>query len=215
MGRDSEFQAIMPVRGKILNCLKADYETIFKNEIIVDLIKVIGCGVEIQSRHNKDLSAFDLAGLKWSKIIICTDADFDGFHIRTMILTMFYRLMPTLIELGKIHIAESPLFEITQRTRKEEYTFFAYNEREKSDLLSKLGADRCSIQRSKGLGENEPEMMWQTTMNPETRRLIQVMPSDAQKTSMTFDLLLGDNIAGRKTFIEQNGSLYLDQLDIG
>jgi DNA gyrase subunit B len=215
MGRDAEFQAIIPVRGKILNCLKSDYESIFKNEIIVDLIKVIGCGVEIQTRHNKDLSAFELAGLRWSKIIICTDADVDGYQIRTLILAMFYRLIPTLIDLGKIFIAESPLFEITQRSRKDENTYFAYNEKEKSELLSRLGADRCSIQRSKGLGENEPEMMWLTTMNPATRRLIQVLPAESQKTADVFDLLLGDNLAGRKAYIEQNGHLYLDKLDIG
>ena len=215
MGRDAEFQAIIPVRGKILNCLKADYEAIFKNDIIVDLIKVLGCGVEIQTRHNKDLSAFDLGGLRWSKVIICTDADVDGFQIRTLILAMLYRLTPTLIEKGRIFIAESPLFEITQRTRKDELTFFAYNEKEKSEMLARLGADKCTIQRSKGLGENEPEMMWQTTMSPETRRLIQVIPGDALLTLQTFDLLLGDNLAGRKTHIEQNGHLYLDMLDIG
>ncbi|HBP37744.1 MAG TPA: DNA topoisomerase [Clostridiales bacterium] len=215
MGRNAEFQAIIPVRGKILNCLKAGYEVIFKSEIIVDLIKVLGCGVEIQTRHNRDLSAFDLNGLRWSKVIICTDADVDGFQIRTLILAMLFRLMPTLIEKGKVYIAESPLFEITQHVKKEEHTFFAYNEKEKSELLAQLGAERCTIQRSKGLGENEPDMMWQTTMNPESRRLIQVMPADAQATLDTFDLLLGDNLAGRKMHIEQDGHLYLDQLDIG
>ncbi|MGI6334120.1 MAG: DNA gyrase/topoisomerase IV subunit B [Saccharofermentanales bacterium] len=215
MGRDAEFQAIIPVRGKILNCLKADYEAIFKNEIIVDLIKVLGCGVEITTRHNKDLSAFDLSALRWDKIIICTDADVDGFQIRTLILAMFYRLTPTLIEEGKVYIAESPLFEITQRVKREERTYFAYDEREKSQLLAELGADKCHIQRSKGLGENEPEMMWETTMNPETRRLIQILPDEAAITFATFDLLLGDNLAGRKSHIEQNGHLYLDMLDIG
>lgn len=215
MGRDAEFQAIIPVRGKILNCLKAEYDAIFKNEIIVDLIKVLGCGVEIQTRHNKDLSAFDLASLRWNKVIICTDADVDGFHIRTQILAMLYRLVPTLIEEGRIFIAESPLFEITLRVKKDEKTYFAYSEKEKSELLARLGADKCTMQRSKGLGENEPEMMWQTTMNPETRRLIQVMPDQAELTADTFDLLLGDNLAGRKQHIEQNGHIYLDMLDIG
>ena len=215
MGRDAEFQAIIPVRGKILNCLKADYEAIFKNDIVVDLVKVLGCGVEIQTRHNKDLSAFDFNGLRWNKVIICTDADVDGFQIRTLILAMLYRLTPTLIEKGKIFIAESPLFEITQRIKKEENTYFAYSEKEKSEMMARLGADRCSIQRSKGLGENEPEMMWQTTMNPETRRLVQVLPANAQLTFDTFDMLLGDNLAGRKTHIEKNGHLYLDMLDIG
>ena len=156
MGRDAEFQAIIPVRGKILNCLKAEYNTIFKNEIITDLIKVLGCGVEIQTRHNRDMSAFDMGSLRWNKVIICTDADVDGFHIRTMILAMIYRLMPSLIQAGKVFIAESPLFEITQRSRKEEKTWFAYTEKEKSDLLARIGADRYTLQRSKGLGENEP-----------------------------------------------------------
>ncbi len=215
MGRDAEFQAIIPVRGKILNCLKADYEAIFKNDIIVDLIKVLGCGIEITSRHNKDLSSFDLDGLRWNKVIICTDADVDGFQIRTLILAMLYRLTPTLIDQEKIYIAESPLFEITHRVKKEETTYFAYSEKEKSDILAQVGADKCSIQRSKGLGENEPEMMWQTTMNPETRRLIQVLPDEVQLMVETFDLLLGDNLAGRKSFIEQNGHKFLEMLDIG
>lgn len=214
LGRDAEFQAIIPVRGKILNCLKADYESIFKSEIIVDLVKVLGCGVEIQTRHNRDLSAFDYGSLRWSKVIICTDADVDGFQIRTLVLAMLYRLTPTLIEKGKVFIAESPLFEVTCRKKKEEKTYFAYTEREKAQLLTKLGALNCSIQRSKGLGENQPDMMWETTMNPETRRLIQIMPSDQNQTADVFDLLLGDNLAGRKQHIEMNGHLYLDQLDV-
>lgn len=214
LGRDAEFQAIIPVRGKILNCLKADYESIFKNDIITDLIKVLGCGVEIQTRHNRDLSAFDFGSLRWNKVIICTDADVDGFQIRTLILAMLYRLTPTLIERGKVFIAESPLFEISYRRKKEEKTYFAYNEREKAQILNKLGAQYCSIQRSKGLGENQPEMMWETTMNPETRRLIQIMPADQNQTADVFDLLLGDNLAGRKQHIEMNGHLYLDMLDV-
>ena len=214
MGRDAEFQAIIPVRGKILNCLKADYNAIFKNDIIVDLIKILGCGVEIQTRHNKDVSAFDLKSLRWNKVIICTDADVDGFQIRTLILAMFYRLVPTLIEEGKIFIAESPLFEITQKVKKEEKTYFAYNEREKNQILSKIGEDKCHIQRSKGLGENEPEMMWLTTMNPETRRLIEVVPEETEKTLEVFDRLLGDNLNARKLHIENNGHLYLDMLDV-
>ncbi len=209
LSRDAEFQAIMPVRGKILNCLKADYDRIFNSEIIVDLLKVLGCGVEIKSKHNKDLNTFDLESLRWSKIIICTDADVDGFHIRTMILAMFYRLIPTLIKEGKICIAESPLFEIT--TRKK--TYFAYNEREKNDIIAGI-KDKYKIQRSKGLGENEPDMMWHTTMNPATRRLIKVMPDDLPRTEQYFDILLGDNLQGRKDFIEENGHKYLDNLDV-
>jgi DNA gyrase subunit B len=209
MGRDAEFQAIMPVRGKILNCLKAEYDGIFKNEIIVDLLKVLGCGVEIKSKHNKDLHTFDLNNLRWDKVIICTDADVDGFQIRTLILAMLYRLTPTLIQSGKIFIAESPLFEITTKDR----TYFAYSEKEKQAIIAKVSG-KYSIQRSKGLGENEPEMMWQTTMNPETRRLIQVLPDDLEQTEQFFDLLLGDNLQGRKEYIETNGYKYLDMLDV-
>ena len=219
LGRDAEFQGVMPVRGKILNCLKADYATIFKSEIITDLVKVLGCGVEISNKHSKDMSAFNLDMLRWNKIIICTDADVDGFQIRTLILAMIYRLMPTLIEKGYVYVAESPLFEITYHKKgknAEDETFFAFNEKEKADILAKLpeGAN-VTLQRSKGLGENEPEMMWQTTMNPKSRRLIKVCSEDAQKMSEVFDLLLGDNLAGRKLHIEQDGHLYLDMLDIG
>ena len=210
MGRDSEFQAIMPVRGKILNCLKADYDGIFKSEIIVDLLKVLGCGVEIKSKHNKDLNTFDMDNFKWSKLIICTDADVDGFQIRTLILAMLYRLVPTLIQEGKVFIAESPLFEISSKGK----TYFAYTEKEKGQILSKLSEKKYTIQRSKGLGENEPEMMWETTMNPETRRLIKIMPDDIEKTERMFDLLLGDNLKGRKSFIEENGTRYMDMIDV-
>jgi DNA gyrase subunit B len=209
LGRDAEFQAIMPVRGKILNCLKAEYDGIFKNDIIIDLLKVLGCGVEIKSKHNKELNTFELNNLRWDKIIICTDADVDGFQIRTLILAMLYRLTPTLIQAGKIYIAESPLFEITTKN----HTHFAYTEKEKQAILAKIDG-KYTIQRSKGLGENEPEMMWETTMNPATRRLIQVIPDDLEKTEQAFDLLLGDNLQGRKDFIEENGYKYLDMIDV-
>ncbi|MBR4555860.1 MAG: DNA topoisomerase, partial [Clostridiales bacterium] len=218
LGRDAEFQAVMPVRGKILNCLKADYATIFKSEIITDLLKVLGCGVEIKNKHTKDMSAFNLDDLRWNKIIICTDADVDGFQIRPLILAMLYRLTPTLIEKGYVYIAESPLFEITYRPKgkhAKEETYFAFNEKEKTEILAKVDPKLCTIQRSKGLGENEPEMMWQTTMNPKSRRLIKACPEDAQKTAEVFDLLLGDNLAGRKLHIEMDGKKYLDMLDLG
>ncbi len=210
--RNSEFQAIMPVRGKILNCLKCEYDRIFKSDIITDLIKVIGCGVEVKSKpkSGKDLVSFNLDMLRWSKIIICTDADVDGFHIRTMILAMIYRLMPTLINEGKVFIAESPLYEITCGDE----TWFAYTEKEKADVVSQLGGKKFSIQRSKGLGENDPEMMSLTTMNPTTRRLIKIEPSMAEEMAQKFDLLLGDDLAGRKDYIAQNGHLYLDLTDV-
>ena len=210
LSRDAEFQGIMPIRGKILNCLKADYARIFKSEIITDLLRVMGCGVEVRDKHVKDLTAFDLGSLRWNKIVICTDADYDGFQIRTLVLTMLYRLVPTLIREGYVYIAETPLFEITCKDK----TWFAYNETEKADILKTLEGKKISVARSKGLGENEPEMMWLTTMNPETRRLIKVMPEDAEKTAFYFDLLLGDNLAGRKEYIAENGSQYLEMADI-
>ena len=208
--RDASFQAIMPVRGKILNCLKSDYDKIFKSEIITDLIKVLGCGVEVKSKAAKDLSLFDINNLRWSKILICTDADVDGFHIRTLILTMIYRLMPKIIEAGKVYIAESPLYEVTCKDQ----TYFAYNEKEMDEIKEEIGDQKYTVQRSKGLGENEAGMMALTTMNPKTRRLIKVTPDDAQKTSEMFDLLLGDNLEGRKEYISDYGHLYLDAADV-
>ena len=212
LSRDAEFQGIMPVRGKILNCLKADYAKIFKSEIITDLLKVMGCGVEVKDKHVKDLSAFDLSALRWNKIIICTDGDVDGFQIRTLILTMLYRLTPTLIQEGYVFIAESPLYEITCK----EKTWFAYSDREKAEICQQLDAEkkRYDLQRSKGLGENEPDMMWLTTMSPDTRRLIKVMPEDVERTAQVFDLLLGDNLQGRKDHSAENGYKYLDMADI-
>lgn len=209
-GRDADFQAVMPVRGKILNCLKADFNKIFKSEIITDLLKVLGCGVEVKSKANKDLYSFDINNLKWNKIVICTDADVDGFQIRTLILTMLYRLTPTLINDGYVYIAESPLFEINTKDK----TYFAYTEKEKNEIIKELDNKKYTLQRSKGLGENEPDMMWLTTMNPKTRRLIKVTPEDASKTEQMFDLMLGDNLQGRKDFIAENGGQYLDLADI-
>ena len=210
LSRDAEFQGIMPVRGKILNCLKADYDRIFKSDIITDLLKVLGCGVEVTNKKSKDLSAFDLNNLHWNKIVICTDADVDGFQIRTLILTMLYRLTPTLIEKGYVYIAESPLYEITAR----DATYFAYSDSEKAQILKELEGKKVTVNRSKGLGENDPEMMWLTTMSPATRRLIKVMPEDARRTAEVFDLLLGDNLQGRKDHIAEEGYKYLDLADI-
>ena len=210
LSRDAEFQGIMPVRGKILNCLKADYVRIFKSDVITDLLKVLGCGVEVRDKHTKELSSFDLDNLRWNKVIICTDADVDGFQIRTLILTMLYRLVPTLIREGYVYIAESPLYEIESKGK----TYFAYSDREKAEILDKLGGAKATISRSKGLGENDPDMMWMTTMNPATRRLIKVMPEEAAKMAEVFDLLLGDNLAGRKDHIAEVGYRYLDLADI-
>ena len=210
LSRDAEYQGIMPVRGKILNCLKADYAKIFKSEIITDLLKVLGCGVEVKDKHVKDLASFDLENLRWNKVVICTDADVDGFQIRTLILTMLYRLTPTLIQKGYVYIAESPLYEITCK----EKTWFAYSDKEKMDIVAGLEGKKYDIQRSKGLGENEPDMMWLTTMNPATRRLIKVMPEDVERTAYFFDLLLGDDLQGRKSHIADNGYKYLELADI-
>ena len=210
LSRDAEFQGIMPVRGKILNCLKADYARIFKSDVITDLMRVLGCGVEVQSKQAKDLSAFNLENLRWNKVIICTDADVDGFQIRTLILTMLYRLAPTLIREGYVYIAESPLYEIVSKGK----TYFAYSDHEKAAIVDSLGGAKADINRSKGLGESAPEMMWLTTMNPDTRKLIRVMPEDVERTAQVFDLLLGDNLAGRKAHIAECGSQFLDLADI-
>ncbi len=210
LAREAEFQAVIPIRGKILNCLKADYAKIFKNEIITDIMKVLGCGVEVSTKANKDISMFNIENLKWNKIVICTDADVDGFQIRTLVLTMLYRLTPTLIQGGYVYIAESPLFEINTKDK----TYFAYNEKEKADILKIIGDKKFTLQRSKGLGENEPEMMSLTTMNPATRRLIKVSPSDIEATTQIFDMLLGDNLQERKDYIAEYGSDYLEMADI-
>jgi DNA gyrase subunit B len=208
--RDPDFQAIMPIRGKILNCLKVDYDRIFKSDIITDLLRVLGCGVEVKSKANKNLATFDMDALRWNKVIICTDADVDGFHIRTMLLTMLYRLTPTLIREGYVYIAESPLYEINTKSK----TYFAYTEKERADILQKIGDQKFTIQRSKGLGENEPEMMSLTTMNPDTRRLIRVMPDDIERMDEMFNLLLGDDLQGRKDYIVEFGANYTDNLDV-
>ena len=210
LGRDGEFQAIMPIRGKILNCLKAEYDKIFKSDVIVDLMKVLGCGVEISTKHNKELNSFDINNLRWNKIIICTDADVDGYQIRTLVLTMIYRLTPSLIEKGYVYIAESPLYEISYKDK----SYFAFDENEKAAITQKLDGKKYIIQRSKGLGENQPDMMWETTMNPETRRLIKVTPDEAEKTQQMFDLLLGDNLSGRKDFIATEGYKFIDLTDV-
>jgi DNA gyrase subunit B len=209
LGRNAEFQAIIPVRGKTLNCLKATYDKIFKNDIIVDLLRLLGCGVEIKGKVKGDIVPFDLENLRWAKIIICTDADEDGFQIRTLLLTMFYRLLPTLLKEKRVFIAETPLFEITTKDK----TYFAFDEFEEADILKELGNKKYTLQRSKGLGENDADMMWETTMNPATRRLIAVVPADPQATDQIFDTLLGDNLPARKAFIAAHGREYMKDID--
>ena len=214
LGRDAEYQGIMPVRGKILNCLKADYARIFKSDVIIDLMKVLGCGVEVKDKHVKDLASFDLNNLRWNKVVICTDGDVDGFQIRTLILTMIYRLCPTLIQEGYVYIAETPLFEINYREDGRDKVWFAYSDKEKNEIVKKLAGKKMKVDRSKGLGENDPDMMWQTTMNPASRRLIRVTSADMERTAAAFDLLLGDNLQGRKEHIAENGYKYLEMADI-
>jgi DNA gyrase subunit B len=210
LSRNAEFQGIMPVRGKILNCLKVDYDRIFKSEIITDLIKVLGCGVEVKTKRSGDIGSFDISKLRWSKVIICTDADYDGYHIRTLILTMLYRLAPTLIREGYVYIAESPLYEIHCGKK----TYFAYSESEKNNIIKGFNGAKHTINRSKGLGENDPEMMALTTMNPATRRLIKVVPDDVEKTIEVFETLMGDNLSARKEHIANSGYKYIELLDI-
>ncbi len=218
--RDPAFQAIMPIRGKILNCLKADYTKIFKSDVILDLLKVLGCGIEIKSKHIKGIEEFNIDNLRWDKVIICTDADVDGFQIRTLVLTMIYRLIPSLIDLGKVYIAESPLYEISiEKTKRKGEKLFAYTDGEKEEILKKLSEEGLTkgdydIKRSKGLGENQPDMMSLTTMHPATRRLIRITPENVERTAQVFDVLLGDNLQERKEHIAQNGHLYMEMLDI-
>jgi len=209
LSRNAQFQAIMPIRGKILNCLKKDLTDILSNEVIVDLLRVLGCGIEVKSKFIEGLPKFDINKLNWGKIIICTDADLDGMQIRCLVLAMIYRLVPTLLKKGKVYIAETPLFEITYGRGSNEATHFAYSEEEKEQILGdlyKMGAkdSQIKIQRSKGLGENEPEMMSISTMAPETRRLIPIeYPSDDNKVAMFFNALLGNDIEMRKMLITE------------
>lgn len=217
LGRDAEYQALMPIRGKILNCLKASNSKILASEIITDLLSLLGTGMEISLQKNKRPD-FDLNKLKWNKIIICTDADVDGFQIRTLLLTMFYKLTPTLLEEGKIYIAETPLYEIEYKPAgkgKKAETFFAFDDVEKNKYLKGKDLARVTIQRSKGLGENQPDMMYATTMNPQTRRLIQVNTKYVEEVNSTFETLLGTDDVARKELIQTEGINYLDKLDLG
>ncbi len=203
--RNAEFQALISIRGKILNCLKTDLPRIFKSDIITDLIKVIGCGVEVKA-SGKGIPPFDMSKLRFGKIILMSDQDVDGFQIRCLLLTMFYRLCPTLIREGKIYIGESPLYEITYKDK----TYFAYDDKEKDKILKGFKGPGAKIQRSKGLGENDPEMMSLTAMDPATRRLIRITENDVKDL---YDVLMGNDLAGRKAYIEAHGAEYTD-LDV-
>lgn len=206
LARDGQFQAIMPVRGKITNCLKEDLVKVLNSQIILDLLQVMGCGIEVETTKQKgmkELPKFDLEKLNFNKLIICTDADVDGMQIRCLLLTLFYTLTPTLLREGKVYIAETPLYEIT--SGKE--TRFAYDESEKDQILKEWAGKKIKIQRSKGLGENNPEMMSVSTMAPETRRLIRVNYKGAeQEVRFIFNALLGEDICSRREMINDYAS---------
>lgn len=214
LARDAKFQAIMPVRGKILNCLKADITRILNSEIITDLIKLYGCGLEVEGKHIKDLPKFDPRKLNWDKIIFCTDADLDGMQIRCLLIAMVYKLMPSLLKMGKVYIAETPLFEIIVSGQ----AYFAYDEAEKEQILARLHSEgvkdsKIKINRSKGLGENDPEMMSISTMHPGTRRLVQVHYNDAdEQLADLIDALLGNDIETRRFLIDEyfDSSAYVE-----
>lgn len=212
---NAKFQAVIPVRGKIINCLKEKITRVLSNDIIIDLYRVLGCGMEVKTKHIDNLPAFDINKLNWGKIIICTDADVDGMHIRTLLITMFYILSPSLLKAGKVYIAETPLYEMTYK--KE--TKFAFDENEKAQYLEyfkSLGAKdgQIKIQRSKGLGENDPEMMSISTMRPDTRRLIPVeYPNNDNELATYFNALLGDDLETRRMLIDEYFEITESDLD--
>ncbi|SFB01565.1 DNA gyrase subunit B [Bacillus sp. cl95] len=200
-GRDRHFQAILPLRGKILNVEKSRLDKILSNNEVRAIITAIGTGIA---------EDFDLAKARYHKIVIMTDADVDGAHIRTLILTFFYRYMRKIIESGYIYIAQPPLYKIQQGKRIE----YAYNPKQLDEILAQLpSAPKPGIQRYKGLGEMNPDQLWETTMNPETRTLLQVTLEDAIEADETFEILMGDKVEPRRNFIEEN-ALYVKNLDI-
>jgi DNA gyrase subunit B len=185
-GRNREFQAILPLKGKILNVEKARLIKVLKNDEIVTVITALGTGISEE---------FDISKLRYDKIIIMTDADVDGNHISCLLLTFFYRMMPGLIEAGKIYLAQPPLFKI-EKSKKAHY---AYNEAQKNDLVKQLG--EVNIQRYKGLGEMNPTQLWETTMDPVKRVLKKITIEDAVAADEMFSILMGDEVEPRKEFI--------------
>lgn len=200
-GRDRRYQAILPLRGKILNVEKARIEKILGNEEIKSLITALGCGIGTND--------FNAEKARYHKIVIMTDADIDGAHIRTLILTFFFRYMKELIERGFIYIAQPPLY-LVKKAKKEKY---AYSDEEKDQVVKEMGEGGIVIQRYKGLGEMNPEQLWKTTMDPETRTLLQVTMEDAKECDVLFSKLMGDEIAPRRKFIQENAT-YVRNLDI-
>ena len=198
--RDSKFQALLPVRGKTLNCLKAPIEQVLENKVIKDLITTLGCGVDIGG--SEDL--FDINKLQFDKVILTTDGDVDGFQIRVLLYTVFYRLMPELLRKGKVYVAETPLFEIVLGGK--DGSVFAYSVEEKNKILADLekkGKKFKKIHRSKGLGENTKEMLWMTTMNPETRRLVPLTMDIVEENVVKMsNMLFGNDLDNeRKDYI--------------
>lgn len=201
-GRDRHFQAILPLRGKILNTERARLDKILSNKEVKSLISALGTGIG---------ESFNIEGLRYGKVIIMTDADVDGSHIRTLLLTFFFRYIPVLIEEGHLFIAQPPLYLISYKKQKQ----YAYTEDQKGEIIKEMGAkeDKVGIQRYKGLGEMNPEQLWDTTMNPVNRTLLMVTIEDAAEADRTFDMLMGDSVPPRKRFIQTHAKL-VRNLDI-
>lgn len=200
-GRDRQFQAILPLRGKILNVEKASLEKILKNNEIQTIVSALGTGI--------GSDVFDLEKLRYGRIIIMTDADVDGSHIRTLLLTFFFRYMRELIEQGHVYVAQPPLY-LLKKGKQENY---AFNEDEREEVTKKMGKDGVNVQRYKGLGEMNPEQLWKTTMDPETRTILQVTIDDAVEADHIFSVLMGDKVEPRREFIETNAK-YVRNLDV-
>ena len=199
-GRDRRYQAILPLRGKILNVEKARLDRILNSEMIRAMITAFGAGIS---------DDFNIEKMRYGKIIMMTDADVDGAHIRTLLLTFFYRYMSPLIEAGYVYIAQPPLYKV----RKKNKDYYAYNDKELEKLFKEIGREGSSIQRYKGLGEMNAEQLWDTTMNPETRIILQVTMEDAVAADEIFTVLMGDKVEPRREFIEHNAK-YVRNLDI-
>lgn len=202
-GRDRRFQAILPLWGKMLNVEKARLDKVYGNDKLTPVITALGCGIGDE---------FDIEKLRYGKVIIMADADVDGSHIRTLLLTFFFRFMRPLIEQGHIYIAQPPLFRITKGTGKKQEHFYAYDDVERDRILASIEG-KTEVQRYKGLGEMDAEQLWETTMNPETRLMLKVELSDAEAADETFTILMGDKVEPRREFIEKNAK-YVQNLDV-
>ena len=206
LARSPKFQAVYPLTGKILNCDKASVEAMFNNKVILDLIQIAGCGVEVKSKYVKDLPQFDITKLNYSKLIINTDADLDGWHIQCLLIVFFYKVMPSVIKHGRLYIAEAPLFRIEGTVGGKKSGVYAYTEEEKDKIVAELkknGVTKLNILRFKGLGEMDSTQLADSTMNPATRRLTRVdWPADVEAFEKTMHELMGDDLMARKSWIE-------------